>query len=290
MNEPVCVVEAHCVLGESALWSGAEQALYWVDISNSMIHRLTPADGAHRHWLVETEIGSIGLAGPGRLIAALRSGFFLFDIETARFERLGEVAPDDHRMRFNDGRVDRAGRFWCGTMHDFNYQPVGTLYRLDADHHAQRMVEGIGVPNAIAFSPDDRTLYFADSPRRVIWAYDFDLASGTIENRRVFAEVPADEGFPDGATVDREGGLWNARYLGASVVRYDTAGRIERRIDLPVRQVTSCAFGGAGLDTLYITTASSRMTGEQRRRQPLAGAVFAVEPGVRGLAEPSYGG
>ena len=296
MSEAVCVAAGNCILGESPLWSPAEQALYWVDIHNPAIHRLDPATGARRHWPVETEIGAIGLAGEGRLIAGRRTGFALFDPETGAFEDIadpeGEGRLNPNRM--NDGKVDRGGRFWCGTMQDpargGGRAPVGVLYRLDGDHSWRATADGLRVPNAICWSPDDRTMYFADSHANCIWAHDYDPASGVFANRRVFASLAEGAGHPDGATVDADGFVWNANIFGGRITRYDPDGRVERIIELPVPQVTACAFGGPALDVLYVTTASMGMDAEDLARQPSAGALFAVEVGISGLPEPIFGG
>ena len=292
MNEPVCVVETNCLLGESPLWSARENALYWVDIRNPMIHRYTPATKAHEKWPVETEIGSIGFAKDGKFIAGLRSGFVIYDLDDNSFEAIidpegkGRLNP----CRLNDGKADRAGRYWSGTMEDPGHGPIGKLYRLTPDGTCDEIENGIQVPNAICWSPDDKTMYFADSYQGCIWAHDFDLESGTMANRRVFAELPDGTGSPDGATVDAEGFVWNANMFGGRVTRYDPDGKVERVIEFPVPQITCCAFGGPDMETLYVTTGSVRMTKEDLVEQPLAGALFAVDVGVKGLPEPQFGG
>ena len=292
MSEPVPVARNTAVLGESTLWSPEEGAIYWVDINNPTIHRLDPASGEHRHWLVETEIGSIGLAGPGRLVAGLRTGIACFDLESGEFEPL--VDPEGghrfNRNRMNDGKVDRAGRFWCGTMQDPGHQPVGTLWRIAADGAFTAALTGIRIPNALCWSPDGTTMYFTDSLSMQIWAFDFDQASGEIDNKRVFVELGEGAGVADGATVDSDGFLWCAQMFGGRVRRYDPDGGIDREVALPVPQVTCCAFGGPDLDTLYISTASLGMDRAARAEAPLAGALFAFEAGVRGLPEPRFGG
>ncbi len=292
MSTPEVVVRESCLLGESPIWSVAEQALYWVDVLNPKIHRFDPATGSHDSWLVETEIGSIGLASGKKLVAGLRMGFALYDLDAGKFEIIDDPEGDGrlNRNRLNDGKVDRAGRFWCGSMQDPGREPVGTLYRMDTDRKVHAMADGIRVPNAICWSPDYRIMYFADTFAGCIWAYDFDLATGSIDNRRVFAEATEGGGHQDGATVDSEGFVWNAHIFGGRVVRYDPDGRVEREIRLPTQQATSCAFGGPNLDTLFITTASMRMDREELAANPLAGSVFAIETGVRGLPEPRFGG
>ena len=291
MSEVEVAAGGNAVLGESPLWSPDEAALYWVDINNPTVHRLDPATGERKRWLIETETGSIGLAGPGRLVAGLRTGAHFLDLETGKIEKIcdpeGEGRFNENRM--NDGKVDRAGRFWVGTMNDPGHEPQGTLWRIDGEGNAEPMMREIRIPNALCWSPDSSVMYFTDSYSHRIWAFDFDLDAGTFENKRVFAEIPEDEGVPDGATVDAEGFVWCAHMFGAKVSRLAPDGSVERTIALPVPQVTSCAFGGPDLATLYITTASLRMDRAALSQQPLAGALFAADPGVRGLPEPVFG-
>ena len=291
MSEVEVAAGGNAVLGESPVWSPDEAALYWVDINNPTVHRLDPATGERARWFVETEIGSIGLAGPGRLVAGLRTGLHFVDLETGGIEKIcdpeGEGRFNENRM--NDGKVDRAGRYWVGTMNDPGHKPQGTLWRIGADGDAESTMGEIRIPNALCWSPDSATMYFTDSYSHQIWAFDFDLEAGAFENRRVFAAIPEDEGVPDGATVDAEGFVWCAHMFGGRVSRFAPDGSVERTIALPVPQVTSCAFGGPELATLYVTTASLRMDRAALAEQPLAGALFAADPGVRGLPEPVFG-
>ena len=291
MSKPEVVAGGNAILGESPLWSPAEAALYWVDINNPTIHRLDPATGVRERWPIETEIGSIGLAGPRRMVAGLRTGAHYVDLETGRIEPICDPEGEGrfNRNRMNDGKIDRAGRFWVGTMNDPGHEPLGTLYRIDRDGGAAPVLGGIRVPNALCWSPDSRVMYFTDSYSHQIWAFDFDLATGALENKRIFAAIAEDAGVPDGATVDADGFVWCAHMFGSRVSRYAPDGSLDRAIALPVPQVTSCAFGGADLETLYITTASLRMDRAALAEQPLAGALFAVDPGVRGLPEPVFG-
>ena len=291
MSKAEVVAGGNAILGESPLWSPGEAALYWVDINNPTIHRLDPATGARERWPIETEIGSIGLAGPGRMIAGLRTGAHYVDLATGGIEAICDPEGEGrfNRNRMNDGKIDRAGRFWVGTMNDPGHEPLGTLYRIDRDGDAEPVLGGIRVPNALCWSPDSRVMYFTDSYSHQIWAFDFDLETGAMENRRVFAAIAEDAGVPDGATVDADGFVWCAHMFGSRVSRYAPDGSLDRAIELPVPQVTSCAFGGQDLDTLYITTASLGMDRAALAGQPLAGALFAVDPGVRGLPEPVFG-
>ena len=290
MSDVDCVVRSRDRLGESPLWAGAERALYWVDSRAPSIRRFDPATGATATRALSEVIGSIGLRSRGGLLLATQSGFHTLDrLEAGEPSAL--IDPERHlpENRFNDGRCDRRGRFWAGTMNDHRRDPTGSLYRLDPGGACTRIRDDIIVPNSLAWSPDDATMYFADTYREVILAYDFAADEGTISNPRVLVDRFGG-GRPDGSTVDADGCLWNAEYGGARIVRYTPAGKVDRVIPMPVSQPTCCCFGGESLDVLYVTSATQRLTPESLAAEPLAGSVFALRPGVRGLPEPAYGG
>lgn len=292
-SKAVPVTEFQCILGESPIWSPAEGALYFVDIYNAMIHRVNPAGGAHDSWPIETEIGSIGFTkDKTKLIAGLRSGIVIYDLAKKSFETIAD--PDGkgrlNELRMNEGKVDRGGRFWVGTMRDPGRAADGVLYRVGTDRSVDVVMRDITVPNATSWSPDGRIMYFADSPTRTISSFETDPSTGEIGERKVFVTVPEGEGFPDGGTVDAEGYFWGCRIFGGKIVRYDPDGEIDREIALPTPQVTSCAFGGPDMTTLYVTTASMRMDRDQLAADPMAGRVFAIETDVKGIAEPAFAG
>ena len=291
MTEAVCIDETRCILGESPIWSPDEQALYWVDIQNAMIHRLDPKSGERRNWPVETEIGSIGFGPDGKLICGTRMGLAWYDFETGNLEVIADPEGDKqwNTIRLNDGKVDRAGRYWCGSMEDPGHGPKGSLYRFDAAGNCKTFLTGIQVPNAICWSPDNSVMYFADSYEGRIRAYDFDLDAGEISNERIFADTGDEEGHPDGATVDAEGYLWSAQIFGGKIIRYEPDGSLDRVVEFPTSRVTCCAFGGADLDVLYVTTASFGMDRDALAADPLAGMTFAVDVGIKGLPEPRFG-
>jgi sugar lactone lactonase YvrE len=223
------------------------------------------------------------------MLAATKSGIHFVDPATGALQRMADPEAHLPDNRFNDGRCDRQGRFWAGTMNDVVREPSGTLYRLDAQRGCVAQFNGIRTPNSLAWSPDGRVMYFADSRSHVINAYPYDCATGAIGAPKPFFSVdpPA---IPDGATVDADGCLWSALYGGSRVVRITPDGRVDRTIELPVLQPTSCQFVGPALDVLWITTARQRLTEEQLAQQPLAGALLAVEVGVKGLPEARYQG
>jgi sugar lactone lactonase YvrE len=275
------------ILGESPLWDGEARCLYWVDIRQPAVRRFVPATHALDTWPMPGLVGSIALVEDGRLLVALPRSIDLFDPCTGELEPFAAVPPLPQDHRFNDGRCDRQGRFWVGTMNNITRAPEGVLWRLDGDGHLEPARAGVCIPNSLAFSPDGRTMYFADSLRYTLYAHDYDPVAGRPGEPRVLAATTP-PGFPDGSTVDAEGFLWNAEFNGQRVVRYASDGRIDRVIDLPLRMPTCCAFGGEKLDVLYVTTASQHMSADDLRQQPLSGALLALDVGVRGLPEPRF--
>ncbi len=273
------------ILGESPIWDERAQALYWVDVRRPAIQRLDHASGRVDSWSMPDLVGSIAFAENGLLLVALPDRIALFDPTTGKLDTVATPHARIPDHRFNDGRCDRQGRFWVGTMNNITRAPEGVLYRLDREHGALVTAKtGICIPNSLAWSPDGRTMYFADLLRYAIFAYDFDPVSGEISNERIFAETRA-PGFPDGSTVDADGYLWNAEFNSGRVVRYAPDGRIDRLVELPAERPTCCAFGGPNLDVLYVTTASQWMTESELTAQPMAGALLAIDTDVRGLPE-----
>ena len=240
-------------------------------------------------WTMPSRLGALGLRRGG-LIVALKTGIGFLDTATGAFDSVVDPEADRPDSRINDAKTDRAGRFWFGYQEDDARTPTGSLSRIDPDRTVTVLDRRYTNPNGFAWSLDNRSMYVADTSQRTIYVYDFDLATGTAERRRVFVEVPADEGRPDGTTVDSEGYIWSARNGGARLVRYAPDGRVERTVPLPVTLVTNMAFGGADLRTLYITTATRGLTDEQRAVQPLAGAILALRVDVAGIPEPLFAG
>lgn len=290
MTQVRCVHRGEHVLGESPVWSVPEQALYWVDIQAPAILRLEASSRHVTTWRLDEPVGSIALRAKGGLLAAMKSGFCFFD--PASGERHPIADPEAHlpENRFNDGRCDRAGRFWAGTMSEASREPVGSLYCLEPNLTVRVVQTGITIPNSLAWSPDGCVMYFADSHRRRIWAYDFDVEAGALSNQRVFVDAADHPGVPDGSAVDAEGCLWNAEHGGSRICRYTPDGKLERTIDLPVTQPTCCAFGGSNLATLYITTARENLGPDQLAKQRLAGAVLAADVGIAGMPECAFAG
>lgn len=285
-----CVVKGNDRLGECTLWCEREQVLWWVDSRAPALKRWDPRDGSVKTTALPSVVGSVAFRERGGMLAALQSGLYFLDPQSGALQTVAQPEAHLPENRFNDGRCDRAGRFWAGTMSDSKREPTGSLYRLSVDGSCERIRSDVIVPNSIAWSPDDRTMYFADTYRQVIRAWDFDLASGEVSNERVFCDTTGHPGRPDGSCIDADGCLWNAEYGGWRLVRYTPTGKIDRVIAMPVANPTCCCFGGANFDTLYVTTATQRLTPEELAKQPLAGSVLAVRPGMRGLPEARYAG
>lgn len=284
-----CIVDGRNVLGESVIWHPDERVLYWVDVRAPALYRLERSGAVTAFALPGLAGGLVPRQSDG-LAIALQDGFYTIDTRTGTSTRLVDPEPDKSDNRINDGRCDRAGRFWAGSMHVTIREPRGALYRLDADHAVTRIRGELTVPNSICFSPDDRTMYLADTYRNIILAYDFALAEGSIANERLFVDTTSHGGHPDGSCVDADGCMWNAEYKAGRIVRYTPKGKIDRIVALPVSQPTCCCFGGDDLRTLYITTSRQRMEPDALAREPQAGGLFAVNVGVQGLPEAAYAG
>jgi sugar lactone lactonase YvrE len=290
VNEVECVLDARSILGEGALWDVQDAVLWWVDIKAREIHRFDPASGRDQCWRTPEDIGSLAVREAGGLVVAMTSGFHFFDPATGDFRAIGDPEPDRAENRFNDGKPDRRGRFWAGTMHDPETAASGALYRLDFDLTWRKMVDGVTVSNGLAWSPKGDVMYYACSSARTVWAFESDPDSGRIGKRRVFIDTSAEGGAPDGATVDEEGCYWLTLPGAWKVARYDPLGRLMRTIGLPVELPTCAAFGGKDLDVLYVTTSRFNRTEAQLASQPLAGGLFALDVGVRGLPEARFRG
>lgn len=289
------VADVRNMVGESPLWDGGTQSLYWVDIPARKVFNWNSVTGMLRSWQTPEMIACIALDRCGGLIAGMESGIFRLDLReggNAGVIRLTGVAHASAPMRFNDGRCDRQGRFWCGSMHcDMNQdQTVGALYRFDGRGLSSPQVNRLIVPNGLAWSPDGRTMYLSDShPHvRAIWAFDFDIDDGVATNRRLWIDMRAYAGRPDGAAVDADGCYWICGNDAGVVYRFTPDGVLDRSVAVPVRKPAMCAFGGAGLVTLFVT--SIRSDGIDLSDQPLAGGVFAFHAGVKGLNEAGFAG
>jgi sugar lactone lactonase YvrE len=280
------------LLGESPLWHPAEQVLYWCDIPGRALNRFDPRSGGHRRWPFDSEVACCAPLLEGGLLLALRSGLACFDLQSGRLRELRGTCPYDPRVeRFNDGKADAQGRLWVGTIYEPRDAPKAALYRW-GDGQMSKVADRITTSNGLAWSPDARTMYWADTKAHTVYAFDFERAGGALSNRRVFVQFPPKVdgqglagygGRPDGAAVDCEGHYWVAMFEGARVLRIAPDGTVSRELALPVRCPTMPCFGDADLKTLYITTARENRPPEELAREPLAGCVLQMRVEVPGL-------
>jgi sugar lactone lactonase YvrE len=284
-----CVWQAQALLGEGPLWWPERQALLFVDIKRPAILCWSEAGGTAA-WPMPSEVGCIVHRRGGGLLAAVREGIAAVTLDPLSVELVRPLEGDLPGNRFNDGKCDPQGRLWVASMDDAILAPSGAVWRVGHDLAARRMAGGHIVGNGFGWSPDGRTMYFTDSENRVIVAYDFDGADGTIANRRTFATVAPEAGYPDGLTVDAEGGVWSAHWDGWRITRYRPDGTVDQVVEMPVPRPTCLAFGGPDLDRLYVTSASIGLTADQLADAPLSGGLFEVAAGVRGRAEPRFAG
>lgn len=280
------------LLGESPLWHPQEQVLYWCDIAGRQLHRFDPASMRHQQWPFHTEVACCAALDRGGLLLALRDGFWHFNPVDGASKQVSAAPYAQATERYNDGKADPQGRFWCGTLHEPRDAALAALYRW-ADGRLERAAGGITVSNGLAWSPDTRTLYWADTPAHVVHACDFDARRGELSKRRVFARfTPRDpaqaldayEGRPDGAAVDAEGGYWVAMFEGARLLRLAPSGELRQTLHLPVRCPTMPCFGGPDLRTLYITTSRENRPARELAEMPLSGHVLQLRVDVPGLA------
>jgi sugar lactone lactonase YvrE len=285
-----CVLDIRARLGECPQWSVDEQALYWVDIDAPSLNRFDPASGRNVAMPMPESIGCHARRAQGGFVVALRGGIWFAD-SAGRLERKVANAPyDPAHHRFNDGRCDRQGRFLAGYMDESRTSSDAALWRLDADLRFTKVLDGMMISNGLAWSPDGRTMYHADTPTHVVHAFDYDAATGAPSNRRVFARWAGETDRPDGATVDAEGCYWTAFYRGGKVLRVSPQGETLGEYPLPAMCPTMCAFGGPDLRTLYVTSASKQREPEELARLPQSGGIFAMRVDVPGLPEPAFAG
>lgn len=290
----VCMTSMPNDLGESPYWDVDVKRLYWIDAWKTKVFSFDPVTSETCQTdlasaLAGRPIGSIACHASGGMIGGIKGGFYHLDLDQGSARMIAGVESDrPSTNRLNDGKCDRAGRFWCASVNTDHRTPSGALWRLSRCDPAL-MQDGLTVGNGIAWSPDDRLMYVADTFAETVWQYDFDLAAGEIANRRPFISTVDIQGFVDGATVDSDGCYWAALFRGGAIAQFDPDGKLIRRIGLPISNPTMCAFGGANLDVLYVTSASRFLDEPQLRAQPLAGHVFAVHGlDSRGIPEPKF--
>ena len=280
-----------CLLGEGPVWDVAEQALYYLDIGNKQIHRYAPHDGATQSWNTPQGVGAMALRNGGGAILAMQDTIYHFDFASGAASALVRAETQHRDAVFNDGKTDRRGRFLIGSCSKGieNPRPVGGLFKLDIDRKLERLDGDITFSNGPCFSPDSKTFYFSDSNEYACYAYDYDLETGHVANRRIFARTKELGGMPDGATVDSDGLVWIAIFRGGKLAAFRPDGRLERVVELPVSLTVSAMFGGPNLDLLFVPTIDPTAFGEAAEEG--AGYLYVIEGiGARGLAEPRYAG
>lgn len=298
-----CLIAAENHLGESPLWDDEEGFLYWVDgtgnrVGKPNIWRYDPDTGEVKNWTIDHDIGAMALRKSGGAVLALADGFYFFDFDENALELIEKIDVDIERTRLNDGKCDRMGRFYAGGMDDKEELAICGLWMLEPDLKVTKLDSGFITTNGPCWSPDNQTFYFADTFQQTMWAYDYDLETGGLSNRRDFASSKDDAGVYDGSTVDAEGYVWNAQVIGGEIVRYDPSGKEDLRIGMPVKNITSLIFGGDNLDEIYVTSmgrvlhpANHNEFAKETKPQFSAGSLFRITGlGIKGIPEPRFGG
>jgi len=289
-NHAKTIIDARANLGEGPIWDAQTQHLYWVNIMNSEVSIYNPSTDINRTIDVGQYIGTVVPSTSGLLMLALHQGFASLNIETEEVTIVHDPEPDQPGHRFNDGKCDPAGRFWAGSMSLGERAPVGTLYCMDTDYTVRKMVENVTISNGLAWSLDNKMMYYIDTPTGTVDAFDYDLSTGDITNRRPVITIPENQGYPDGMTMDAEGMLWVAHWGGARVTRWDPqSGILLDTVHVPAPCVTACAFGGPNLDQLYITSARKGCDEATLAEYPQSGNVFLAEVGVSGIEACVFG-
>ena len=298
MNRVEIFRECHNNLGEGIIWSESTNTLFWLDIPMpSKLYKFSFNNQDYKTFDMPEMITAMAERSNNNLLIASHFGINNFNLNENKFNQILELESNKPENRCNDGATDAKGRFWIGTMQNNISEKsteikitenLGNLYSINHDFTFKKWESNIAVSNSISWSPDNKKFYFTDTFSHTIFSYDFDLENGSISNKKEFAKY--NNGFPDGATVDVDGGLWSCRWGGSSVVRFNSKGKIDCIIEIPEKNVTNCAFGGKNLDTLFITTARWGMTEDELQINPNAGALYSIKPGFKGIADNQFGG
>lgn len=283
-NKVELIIDSKSELGEGALWNFNTGELLWINIEKKILNFYRPATGNNKEMYTGQKIGTVVPAESGNVVVALKNGIYSLDTETGTKKLIVNPEENIADNRFNDGKCDPAGRFWAGTMSTKGEKEKGALYRLDPDSTVHKMIENVSISNGIAWSPDHSKMYYIDTPTQKVMKYDYNNKTGEISNPEVAVEISKEMGSPDGMTMDENGNIWVALWGGAAVACWNPEnGKLIEKVGVPAKNVTSCAFGGKDLSTLYITTARIATTDQELQKYPVAGGVFAYKPGVKGV-------
>lgn len=284
------ILDEFMELGECPLWDDREQMLYWVDTDYKRVYSFDPESRKKQVFQLDQKTGSIAKENSGSMICALEDGIYRLNLHNGEKEFICNPAKDREDNIYNDGKCDRNGRFWVGTMNIYEKAECGGLYCFRADCGYEEKLGRVTISNGLAWSGDSRTMYYIDSSTYRIAAFDYDIESETISNKRTVIAFTKEQGMPDGMTIDTDGNLWVAMWGGWSILCCNPyTGEIIDRINIPVSNVTSCTFGGRDMSTLYITTARAELSEKEKKEQPLAGGIFAVDTKVRGTESFLFG-
>lgn len=284
-------LKSEATLAECPVWDEREALLYWVDILSGKLSRYDPHKNENTEFEIGEHIGSLALREKSGAVLALKSGFAFYDFEKRKINHLTDPKIGLPNNRFNDGKCDPSGRFWSGTLSYDQQQGVGSLYCLNTNLSVHTKLRQLTIPNGMAWDTGKQKFYFIDSPEKTIYAFDYNEMSGELKNRTKIYTINQDNALPDGMTIDAEGKLWVALYNGFKVIRIDPEeGNVLHEIQLPVPQVTSCTFGGQGLDELFITTAREHMPQEQVKEYPLSGCIFKAKVPATGSPAVRFAG
>jgi sugar lactone lactonase YvrE len=285
------VLDAKAMLGEGSIWHPKENKLYWIDIEGKALHIYDPVSKEDKQFPVNARIGTVVPVQGGGALVALQNGIYKIDTKTGELTLMNNPSPDTTNLRFNDGKCDPAGRFWVGTLALDSRRRGASLYRIDKDKSIHTMLDSVSISNGIVWTADKKTMYYNDTPTGTVQAFDYDDKTGEITNRRVVIRIPRGGGGPDGMTIDADGNLWVALWGSGTVCKFNPlTGELLQKVIVPAPNVSSCAFGGKNLETLYITTARAWVKEDKLKEFPLSGGLFSVKPGVRGVPAEFYKG
>lgn len=272
-------------LGEGAIWDHRTSELYWVDILEKTVNVYNPESKSNMIYFTDSSVGTVvPCYEENQAIIALEDGVYLLNRDDKTINLFSSIEADNSENRFNDGKCDPLGNLWVGSMHLAQSKPNGNLYKVNGKGEAEIMKNEVTISNGIVWTSDGKTMYYIDTPTQKIMAYDFNMDDGTISNEKVAVAIDPIHGFPDGMAIDAEDKLWVGMWNGNAVARFDpVAGTLMTKIEVPAHNVTSCAFGGPNLETLYITTASVDMTEEELKKYPFSGSIFKANPGIKGV-------